>query len=208
MKKRIHPLWLALSVLLSLAILALCVTAARGGLLRLQTNGEPEEVVSYFLNALITGEYRSAYACLSDYSTLGLENEPASASGRTLYRALRQSYGFRLLGDCEVDRLRAVQRLELRYLDVKAVESAIAKRVENIAAELVAERPAEEIYDEEGGYLLSFTDEVYATALDRVLRDGEDYTASTELELPLQYIDGSWKLQTTPALFSALLGGI
>ena len=99
MKKRIQPLWLALSVLLSLAILALCILAGRGGTLHLQPNGEPEEVMTTFLNALVTGEYRSAYACLSDYSSLGLENEPESESGRTLYQALRQSYGFRLLGD-------------------------------------------------------------------------------------------------------------
>ena len=82
MKKKINPFWLALSVLLSLAILGLCVFAARGGTLRLEPSGNPQDVAIYFLNSLVAGEYKSAYACLSDYSALGLENEPQSESAR------------------------------------------------------------------------------------------------------------------------------
>ena len=208
MKKRIHPFWLALSVLLCLAALALCMFAGRGGMLYLQPDGEAQEVVTYFFNALVAGEYRSAYACLSDYSELGLEHEPESGTGRTLYEALRRSYGFTLSGDCRVDKLTAVQPVLLRYLDVKAVETQIAARVEDIAAELVAERPAPEIYDEDGAYLASFTDEVYATALDEVLRDEEDYYNTVPLEIALVYSGGAWRIQTSPALFTALLGGV
>lgn len=208
MRKKVNPLFFALSVLLSLAALALCVIAGRGGTLYLRPDGEPQEVVVHFFNSVIAGEYRSACACLSDYSELGLEHEPESDSGRTLYAALRQSYGFTLSDDCRVDRLHAVQPVLLRYLDVKAVETQIAARVEDIAAELVAERPAPEIYDEDGAYLPSFTDEVYVTALDEVLRDAEDYYSTVPLELELNYSDGAWKMQTSPALFSALMGGV
>ena len=174
----------------------------------LHPNGNPQDVAIYFLNSLVAGEYRSAYACLSDYSALGLENEPQSESALTLTRALRASYGFTLAGDCEQSGLSAVQPVTLRYLDVKAVEDAVAARVEGIAEELVAEYDAKDIYDENGGYLSSFTDEVYATALDEVLRDAEDYYNTVPLELTLSYTDGAWKLQTSPALFTALQGGI
>ncbi len=208
MRKKIHPFWAALSVLLSLAALALCLIAGRGGTLYLRPDGDPQEVVTYFFNAIVAGEYRSAYACLSDYSELGLEHEPESGTGRTLCEALRRSYGFTLAEDCRVDRLTAVQPVLLRYLDVRSVETQIAARVEDIAAELVAERPAPEIYDEEGAYLASFTDEVYATALDEVLRDEADYYNTVPLELTLVYRGGAWRIQSSPALFTALLGGV
>ncbi len=208
MKKKVNPFWAALSVLLSLAALALCLIAGRGGTLRLQPDGEAQDVVVYFFNSIIAGEYRSAYACLSDYSELGLENEPASGTGRTLYAALQQSYGFTIDDECRVDGLTAVQPVLFRYLDVKSVEAQIAARVEDIAAGLVAERPAPEIYDEDGAYLASFTDEVYATALDEVLRDAEDYYSTVPLEISLTYSGGAWKMQSSPALFSALMGGV
>ena len=72
----------------------------------------------------------------------------------------------------------------------------------------MAEYDAKDIYDENGGYLSSFTDEVYATALGKVLADAAGYYSTAELELPLRYLDGAWRLQTTPALISALMGGI
>ena len=208
MKKKINPFWLALCVLLSVAALALCLVSGRGGALYLRPDGDPAELVSYFFNAVVAGEYRSAYACLSDYSELGLEHEPESDTGRALAQALRRSYGFTLSDPCRVDRLTAVQPVLLRYLDLKAVEIQIAARVEDIAAELVEERPAPEIYDEEGGYLKSFTDEVYATALDEVLRDEEDYYTTVPLEISMRYSGGAWRIETSPALFTALLGGV
>ena len=208
MKKKVNPFWMALCVLLSLAILALCVYAGRGGTLYLKAEGDPQELVSYFFNAILAGEYSSAYACLSDYSGLGLENEPNTPSGRTLDEALRSSYAYTLPGESRVENLNATQTVELRYLDVKAVESEIASRVEGITERLVADRTSEEIYDEEGRYLGSFTDEVYATALGEVLENAAEYYTTATLDLSLSYADGAWKIKTSPALFKALMGGV
>lgn len=208
MKKKINPFWLALSVLLSAAALLLCVIAGRGGVLHLRPNGNPQETASSFFNAIVAGDYPQACSYLSDYSGLGLENAPESETGRALYEALRRSYGFRLAGECRVDRLTAVQPIELRYLDVKAVEREIASRVEGIAEELVAERPGPEIYDEDGNYLESFTDEIYAKALNQVLEDAQSFYTTTDLEVTLRYLDGAWRMETSPALFTALLGGV
>ena len=208
MKKKVNPFWMTLCILLSLAILGLCVFAGRGGTLYLKAEGDPQELVRYFFNSVIAGEYASAYACLSDYSSLGLENAPGSPGGRTLYEALRQSYAYSLPGESRVENLSAVQTVEFRYLDVKAVEQEIASRVEGIAEELVAERPGPEIYDVDGGYLASFTDEIYAKALNQVLEDAQSYYTTTDLEVTLRYLDGAWRMETSPALFTALLGGV
>ena len=208
MKKKINPFWLALAVLLSLAALALCVIAGRGGVLYLAPNGEAQDAAVSFFNAIVAGDYPSAYSYLSDYSDLGLGNAPQGETERALYDALHQSYGFRLTGPCRVDKLSAVQPIELRYLDVKAVEREIASRVGGIAETLVAERPGPEIYDEDGAYLESFTDELYATALRQVLQDAQNYYTTSEIEVTLRYLDGAWRVDTSPSLFTALLGGV
>ena len=208
MKKRIHPFWLGLSLLLCAAALGLCVFAGSGGSLALRPEGDPQDTVQSFFTELFAGDYSAAYARLADYSSLGLEHEPGGDSSRTLYRALRESYAFSLVGDCDVHKLSASQRVRLRYLDLKAVEAEIAAQVEGIAEELVDTHSAAEIYDDEGGYLVSFTDEVYSAALNRVLRSASGYCVETELELRLSYLDGAWRLHSSPALFSALLGGI
>ena len=86
------------------------------------------------------------------------------------------------------------------------MESAVAQEVDAAAEELVAERPTEEIYDENMQYLPSFTDEIYEAALARVLNHAEDFYATTQLELTLEYTGGAWKMRTSPALFNALMG--
>ncbi len=208
MKKKIRPFWLTLAVLLGAAILALCFIAVRGGMLWLRTDGDPGEVAAYFFDALFAGEYRSAYSCLSDVSGLGLENEPTTEAGRSVYRALRASYAYTPVGDCRAEGLQAVQHAQLRVLDVGALEAAVAAQIDAVAEELVSRHPAEEIYDDDRNYLASFTDEVYATALDRTLQHASDYYTTAELDLTLRYADGVWRLQTSPALFNALLGNV
>ena len=205
-KKSINPFWLALSLLLSVLILALCVFAGRGGTLRLEAEGDPQDVAVAFFYAVVAGNYRDAYACLADYSGLGLENEPDSPTGRSLSRALRESYAFTLDGACAVNKLEATQRVSFRYLDVKAVEAAVAERVSDVAQALVAERPSGEIYHENMQYLPSFTDEVYALSLSQVLESAADYYVTVPLDIALSYTDGVWRMKTSPALFNALLG--
>ena len=207
MKKKVNPFWLGLSLLLSLAILVLCVCAWHGGALVLEPQGDPQAVVSAFFDALIAGRYSDAYACLNDYSSLGLENQPTDTAGRTLYRALRESYAYTLLGACEVDKLSAAQAVSFQALDVKAVQADTAARIDSVTARLVEEYPSSEIYDEDMKYLSSFTDTVYETALDEVLQDAATYYTDTTLTVKLSYQGERWSMATSPALIGALLGG-
>ena len=207
MKKRVNSFWLGLSVLLSLTILVLCVYAGRGGALVLEPQGDPQTVVSSFFDALIAGRYSDAYACLNDYSGLGLENQPTDTAGRTLYRALRESYAYTLLGDCAVDKLSASQAVIFQSLNVKAVQAAVAERIEAVTQRLVEEMPSSEIYDEDMQYLPSFTDTVYETALNEVLEDAEAYYTDVTLMVALSYQGERWSMATSPALIGALLGG-
>ena len=46
------------------------------------------------------------------------------------------------------------------------------------------------------------------TALRQVLQDAQNYYTTSEIEVTLRYLDGAWRMDTSPALFTALLGGV
>ena len=207
MEGRVKKFWVGMTVLLFAAALLLCVFASWRGSLYIKPSGNPQYTVSAFFDALLAENYPEAYACLSDYSTLGLENEPASEEARLVYAALKDSYQYELIGRCEEKQMQASQRVSLRYLDVKRVEGEIAKRVNTVLALLVAEKPRSEVYDENDQYLPELTDEVYLRALQQVLEEPGFYTSTAEFDVELEYMDGQWLMKTSQELFNALMGG-
>jgi len=207
MEGRVKKFWVAVTVLLLAAALLLCVYASWRGSLYIKPSGNPQYTVSSFFDSLLAGKYRDAYACLSDYTTLGLENEPASEEARLIYQALKDSYRYELVGKCREDQLHAVQTVSFRYLNVKRVESEISKRVNTVLAFLVAEKPRNEVYDENDQYLPELTDEVYLRALQQVLESPDFYYSTAEFDVELSYINGEWLMQTNQELFRAIMGG-
>lgn len=207
MAGKINKFWLAVMIVLIALALGLCVFAVSRGSIYIRPEGEPQETVTRFFDSLEAERYEDAYACLSDYKTLGLENEPGSDAGKQVFTALKASYEYTLLGPCTVDQLTATQKLSFRYLDVKSMEASITEKVDGILETLVAERPRNEIYDENDGYLPAVTDEVYATALAQTLEDAESFYTTTELEIQLDYLNDQWLMKTSPALINAIQGG-
>ncbi len=207
MDGRIKKFWVGITILLMAAALILCVFASWRGSLYIKPSGNPQYTVTRFFDALLGGRYSQAYACLSDYTTLGLENEPASEEARQIYQALKDSYRYELIGKCEEQQMEATQRVSLRYLNVRRVESEISKRVNTVLALLVAEKPRDEVYDENNQYLPELTDEVYLRALEQVLESPEFYYSTAEFDVELSYMNGEWLMKTNQALFNALMGG-
>lgn len=207
MEGRVKKFWVAVTILLLAAALLLCVYASWRGSLYIKPSGNPQYTVSNFFDSLLAGKYRDAYACLSDYTTLGLENEPNSEEARLIYQALKDSYQYELVGKCREDQLNAVQTVSFRYLNVKRVESEISKRVNTVLAFLVAEKPRNEVYDENDQYLPELTDEVYLRALQQVLESPDFYYSTAEFDVELSYINGEWLMQTNQELFRAIMGG-
>ena len=207
MEGRVKKFWIAITVLLIAAVVLLCIFAAWRGSLYIKPSGNPQYTVSNFFDALLDGKYQQAYDCLSDYTTLGLENEPESEEAKLVYQALKDSYSYELVGRCEENQMEAVQRVSFTYLNVKRVESEISKRVNTVLALLVAEKPRNEVYDANGQYLPELTDEVYLVALQQVLENPGFYYSTVEFDVELSYMDGQWLMKTNPSLFNALMGG-
>ena len=199
--------WAVATVVLATLALMVCAAAPNLGTLLSSPTGDPQAAVTAFFDALAAGDYSEAYALLDDYSSLGLENEPGSEAGRQVYDALRQSYSYKLYGDCRVDQLSARQQVLLQYLDLRRLEEDLPDATDAALSKLVSSLPADEVYDADGGYLPALTETAYANAVSTLLEHPEKYVTTAGLELELVYRDGGWQIVSNSALLSAVSGG-
>ena len=207
MRGRFRLFWLILAVLFAGMAGFACFFAAMYGSIYNQPDADPAETVTRFFDSVRARNYPEAYACLSDYASLGLEKEPESAEARAMYDALRNSYSYTLSGSSTVTGLEASQRVVLRALNLRMTESAVQQRVNGILEEMVATMPESEVYDGNGGYLTSFTDAIYTEALNQALQNTDALCSDTQLLIQLKYMDGTWKIVTDRNLMTALIGG-
>ena len=156
-------------------------------------DADPVETVTRFFDSVQARNYPEAYACLSDYASLGLENEPESAEAKAMYDALRGSYSYTLSGGSTVTGLEASQRVVLRALNLRMTENAVQQQVNGILEEMVT--------------VTSFTDAIYREALNRALQNTDALCSDTQLLIQLKYMDGTWKIVTDRSLMTALIGG-
>ena len=185
MKAKINAFWAVIAGLVILGSLALVFLGGSRGVVYVQSEQDPQEVVVRFFRALADQNYPQAYSCLENYSGLGLENQPRDEDAAMLLEALRYQYSARLDGDCLVTGDTALQRLSLRALDVDAVKAAVSA-----GAKL----------DESGEMM------VPPVTLYDVLLQARNYTVTRDYELHLHYSDGSWRIVLEEDLLAALSG--
>lgn len=207
MSGRIRLFWLILAVVCSALAVFACLYAALFGNIVNRPEGNPADTVTQFFESVRLGNYPLAYSCLSDFSTLGLEQEPETEEAKAVYDALKKSYTYSLDGDCSVNGTEATQKVRLRALNIRRTEAAISSRVDSVLQEMLSQMTNAEIYDETGTYRSSLTDAVYTEALNQALADADSLCETVNLEIRLQYIDGAWKMMTDRALMNALVGG-
>lgn len=196
-----------LSVLFVFAAAAACVIGRTEGLLFTRTEGDPQDTVICFFDSILDHDWETACSCLSDYSSLGMEEPPEDPAEAALYEALQASYAYSLSGDCSVTGLNAVQEVRFTYLDLPSLSGSLQAETVSAVQRLVEELPAGQIYDGQGGYREDFISLAYLDAVRTVLLHPDPYLRTAVLPLELHYTDGIWKLSASPALLTALSGG-
>ena len=169
--------------------------------------GDPRAVVTGFFDALVTGDYDRAYALMKDHAGLGLEKEPESEPARLVYSALKDSYHYELIGDCQVTMLKATQRVSMRYLDVAKLTGDLGDLTQEKLKTIVQTRDRDQVYDDNDQYLPAVTQEAYTNALKQVLKTAKNSYTNIEFDLNLEYRGGKWQVLTAPELLVALTGG-
>ena len=196
-----------LAVFFASTAMLLCIVGSSAGTIIARPAGNPQQAVEEFMDALILGDYTEAYTHLSDYSSLGLENQPSSEAGQAIYQALKDSFSYELYGECMVDKLEARQQVQFTYLDLNAIEGLIAEETTNALEEIVKSRPVSELYDDNNNYLPEIPQEAYSIAVTKVLAHAEDYYTTAGLHLQLTYSGGSWLIVPGQDLLRAITGG-
>ena len=171
------------------------------------SSAEAQAAVTEFFDSLVARDYARAYARLSGVATLGLEDTPASEDAARLMEAVRESWSWRLYGDCTLTRSGATQQVVFNSLDLSRMRDDIRAATEEEVERLAAALPADEIYAEDGGYLPSFTERAYAAALDTALTRADEYYAATGLNIRLVKDGGEWMIVPDSTLYGALTGG-
>ena len=204
---RVKPLPAVLAVVLAGTAAAVCAYGSQAGTLYAKAEGDPQAIVQTFFDTVCVGDYDTAYACLENYSSLGLENTPSSELGRLVYDALKKSYSYELQGGAEVDKLTAKQNVSFTYLDLRAMETDVETETGSVLEQMVRSRKRSEIYDSDDNFLPAVTDEAYETAVKNVLANAADYYRTDDLTVTLDYIDRQWVINADGSLLGALAGG-
>ena len=208
MAGKINAFWAVIAILLAGGGLALCVVGMNFGMVYAKPEGNPQETVTAFFDSLIAGDYPAAYACLNNYSSLGLENTPDSEESRILLEALKESYGYTLRGEAEINGMNAVQKVSVVALNLKAIRSEAEGKLEDILQEMVDTHQRKELYDAEGNYLPSVTDAVTLRSLLEALGSDGVHLSSAEFDMQLVYTtEGKWLINAGNELISILSGG-
>lgn len=204
---RLKPVLAVLALVLAGFAAVLCAYGSENGTIYAKADEDPQATVRQFFDAVCAGDYDTAYDCLENYGSLGLENSPSTETGELVYAALRESYAYELSEQAEVDKLGARQKVSFTYLNLPAMEEDAAAETESVLKEIVRSRSRKEVYDEDDNYLPAVTDEAYKTAITNVLKNAESYRTTAELTVTLDYVDGRWLINADSALLSALMGG-
>lgn len=178
MDRKISIFWALITVLVVLSAFVLCAYGSAFGVVYAKPNGNPQNAVTGFFNALKAGDYEAACSFVENYSSLGLENTPESEEGQLLFSALKRSYDYSLSESVTLVGTKANQKILLRYLDLHAVDAAAA----------------------------ALSDLEYNTALRQVLSDPENCCTSDFFDLTVIYSGGKWLLSLDQNLLSALQG--
>ncbi len=200
--------WAVLASVLSALAMLVCILGSSVGALYSAVDGNPTDTVTRFYDALIARDYQTAYACLSDYTGLGLETAPQTENAALVYDALKESYEYALTGEAKTDKLTATQSVRFKYLDLESLEASVEDGVQRNLEKLVESRPASEVYDENDKYLPAVTEEAYSAALASVLSHASSYYTSTVIDLQLTYRNGEWLIVTNQDMLNALMGGV
>ena len=196
------------AVVLFVLSMLVCIIAPNTGMLICAPVGDPQQVVVTFFDALLEEDYETAYGCLNYYSGLGLENLPEGEANQAIYTALKESYSYRLYGDCVVDGLNAKQQVLLEHLDIQRMQTKLGDKTQAVLTDMVQNSSANEIYDENNQFRPEATAKAYYAAVTKLLEQPELYRSTSGIELDLVYTADGWKIEVNDNLLKAITGGV
>ena len=168
---------------------------------------EANDFAQLVLGALEDGDFTAVEGYLYGKPSLGLDREPATAEGKLIWNAYRDSIAVTVDENCYGEGTNIYQTAQVSAMDIPAALS----RLDSEAAALLnqrletAEEPAA-LLDENGEVPQTLKDELRTQALTQVLSDAK--TVTTQITFQLIEKDGQWWALPDQALLDVLSGGL
>lgn len=166
------------------------------------------EAAQTMLNAVCSGDYETAGACMYGSPRLGTGAESESETGRLLWDAFVKSLRYELVGDCVINESGVTQQVRIRTLDLASVTANLKERSQTLLTQKVAEaEDVSQIYDETNSYREEFVMEVLRMATEEAIEQDARYT-NLDLMLEMVYEQGKWWVIPSQNLMNVISGGV
>lgn len=168
---------------------------------------EANDVARSVLSALDHGELSNVGTYFYGAPALGLDREPATAEGKQIWNAYRDSITVTADEGCCAEGTTIYQTAQVTALDI----SEALSRLDGEAVALLnqkmetAEDPSA-LLDENGEVPQELKDEIWEQALTQVLADAK--TVTTRITFQLMEQDGQWWVLPDQAMLDVLSGGV
>ena len=159
------------------------------------------------LRALDDGDLSKVEEYFYGKPTLGLEREPATAEGKQIWNAYRDSIAVTTDGYCYGEGTNIYQTAKVTAMDITGTLSQWDKGAGELLKQKIdaAEDPAV-LLDEGGDVPQTLKDELRGQALTQALADAK--TVTTQITFQLIEKDGQWWAVPDQAMLDVLSGGL
>lgn len=159
------------------------------------------------LRALDDGDLSKVEEYFYGKPTLGLEREPATAEGKQIWNAYRDSIAVTTDGYCYGEGTNIYQTAKVTAMDITGTLSQWDKGAGELLKQKIdaAEDPAV-LLDEGGDVPRTLKDELRGQALTQALADAK--TVTTQITFQLIEKDGQWWAVPDQAMLDVLSGGL
>lgn len=195
----------AIIILAAGLLISRSLIRSSGASLFVLSRGDGSEAVESFFTELENGDYAAACELLNGYSALGVEEKPEDRDAAAVCDALRRSYSHWWLAGSSQDN-EATHSVMLRHLDIAALKEGVFEETRHVLEAYTADRPEEEIYDENLDIRDEVFDQAYREAFDSVLARAEDFCSDEPIDLNLEFGLKGWLIQPNEALMYAICG--
>ncbi len=196
------------AILLTATAMILCFAGMAGKSLVTPPKEDASVVVDTFFQALESGDTATADACMAYGVQSGLTAASADEMHAEAFRALKESWEHKLLGDSRVDKASAWQEVQLRVLDFSRMEKDLQAETRAQLLELGRTLKREEVYDTEGNYKPEIADQAYDRTMMKLLDAPQGYYNTVGCRVELLLTNDGWKIVPDKALISTLSGNL
>ena len=187
--------------------MVLSLTALRRPAKPVKPTEEANALAQSVLSALDDGDFAEVAGYLYGKPSLGLDREPATAEGKLIWNAYRDSIAVTADENCYGEGTNIYQTAQVTYMDIPQTLSQLDKR----AGELLKKKLDEQedhfaLLGEDGQIPQTLKEELRTKAFQEALAEPETVTAQITFQLIEQ--DGQWWALPDQAMLDILSGGL